>query len=420
MRQPRHYYQSIDGWFDYEDVWRQAVREVPDGGTVVEVGCWKGKSLSFLLVEAARASRRLRIIGVDHFRGSPGESYHLEEAARVDLEAVCRANGERAGYPFELLRLPSVAATARFPDDSLDFVFVDAAHGYADVRADVGAWLPKVRWGGTLAGHDWEGAWPGVRLGVRDFIPESEVRTLGVSWLWRKEVPPRGHWVARPGAGADWLVYVPHVNREDLLRNALTSLGHYARRAVVIDQSGPGLSPDFHDGPTFRWEGPCHFTGAMNWVQREAGRRGLRRFLFMHSDAEATPATVERLLGMADDLEDRGARWGVIFTHYDALCCFNPAAVREVGCWDESFAWYVSDVDFYNCIRWQGWTQEVLSGAEVVHHGSQTIRALPAGERAAVEHDQTWAVNHYRHKWGCHWDERPEGRAFTTPYDGRP
>ena len=51
--------------------------------------------------------------------------------------------------------MPSLAAATLFPNDSLDFVFIDADHAYDAVRADVTAWRPNVKVGGTLAGHDW-------------------------------------------------------------------------------------------------------------------------------------------------------------------------------------------------------------------------------------------------------------------------
>jgi hypothetical protein len=41
-----------------------------------------------------------------------------------------------------------------FDDHSLDAVFVDGSHLYDDVKRDIEAWMPKVRKGGILFGHD--------------------------------------------------------------------------------------------------------------------------------------------------------------------------------------------------------------------------------------------------------------------------
>jgi len=36
----------------------------------------------------------------------------------------------------------------------LDFVYLDAAHDYDNVKLDIKCWYPKVREGGILGGHD--------------------------------------------------------------------------------------------------------------------------------------------------------------------------------------------------------------------------------------------------------------------------
>lgn len=42
----------------------------------------------------------------------------------------------------------------KFSDGFLDFVYIDANHGYEWVRKDLAAWWPKVKSGGVMLGHD--------------------------------------------------------------------------------------------------------------------------------------------------------------------------------------------------------------------------------------------------------------------------
>lgn len=157
-RQPpppaEHYYSGIQGYFDWPQVYDDAVAFMPSGGTFVEVGCWKGQSLSYLLVEAKNSGKRFRVIGVDHFTGSVNDEPLLNMAKTQDIEAQCRENAARAEYPVEIIRAESPDAAQQFADGSLDYVFIDGSHDTASVLADLRAWLPKVKTGGIIAGHD--------------------------------------------------------------------------------------------------------------------------------------------------------------------------------------------------------------------------------------------------------------------------
>ncbi|MRS02168.1 class I SAM-dependent methyltransferase, partial [bacterium] len=78
-----------------------------------------------------------------------------------------------------------VEAALNYQDGSLDMVFIDAAHDYDNVRADIAAWYPKVRLGGMLAGHDYEENWPGVIQAVNEFaiVNNYNVIISGNSWV---------------------------------------------------------------------------------------------------------------------------------------------------------------------------------------------------------------------------------------------
>lgn len=42
----------------------------------------------------------------------------------------------------------------KVPNNSLDFVFIDAGHGYKSVMRDLESWMPKLKSTGWLIGHD--------------------------------------------------------------------------------------------------------------------------------------------------------------------------------------------------------------------------------------------------------------------------
>ncbi len=177
-----HYENEIDGWFDpaFATVYREAVAAAKDGDVLVELGCWKGRSLSFLLVEALNSGKKLNVYGVDHFKGNAENPAMQHEAASIDLHKVCTENAGRAGYPFSIWKKSSPEAAGEFSDGALSFVFIDASHDQASVHADITAWLPKVKPGGVLAGHDF--GYSGVASAVIDLLPGFAIK--GSCWVY--------------------------------------------------------------------------------------------------------------------------------------------------------------------------------------------------------------------------------------------
>ncbi|MBI2625271.1 MAG: class I SAM-dependent methyltransferase [Candidatus Nealsonbacteria bacterium] len=58
--------------------------------------------------------------------------------------------------PAVFLQMKSEEAVKQFLDESLDLVFIDADHSYEEVKKDIEFWLPKIRKGGVLTGHDYD------------------------------------------------------------------------------------------------------------------------------------------------------------------------------------------------------------------------------------------------------------------------
>ncbi len=134
----------------------------------------------------------IRFTCVDTFKGTPaeGDNGHHQRLIRegnLDLEEIFRSNLFREGcasvvhvWPFE-----STYAARLHENSSLDFVFIDADHRRHMVKRDVLSWLPKLRYGGVLAGHDATNK--GVIDGVRDAGIDSTIE--GEIWHWRKRLP---------------------------------------------------------------------------------------------------------------------------------------------------------------------------------------------------------------------------------------
>ncbi len=80
------------------------------------------------------------------------------------------------------LEITSVEAATWVEDRHLDFVFIDAMHTYEAVREDVESWLPKVRTGGLLMGHDFSSRFRGVKRAVIERFGK-ELQHVGDIWF---------------------------------------------------------------------------------------------------------------------------------------------------------------------------------------------------------------------------------------------
>lgn len=97
----------------------------------------------------------------------------------IGRRADRRATVERLGG--KVLWMPSTEAARHVADGWADFIFIDAAHSYQAVKADIAAWLPKLKPQGWFGGHDYHPAHPGVMRAVDEEFP---FRRELEGWIW--------------------------------------------------------------------------------------------------------------------------------------------------------------------------------------------------------------------------------------------
>jgi cephalosporin hydroxylase len=162
-----HISHKIPGFCNFRDFYREVIEWVPDGGKFVEVGVYYGSSLSYAIVEAINAGKKIDFVAVDSFTFSTPEGW-----AMVDKFYHCMSPLE--GY-FRVLQSNSAEAAWHFAAKSVDFVFIDADHTYDAVKMDLTAWIPKIKPGGIIAGHDYNYPHDGCVKAVNEMFGEAVV-----------------------------------------------------------------------------------------------------------------------------------------------------------------------------------------------------------------------------------------------------
>lgn len=166
-----HFYNRIQGWFDFQNHYTNMVNQAQDGAHFVEVGTWKGTSAAYMAVEIVNSGKKIRFDCVDTWKGSD-EDWHKQDhhVQQGTLYEHFLDNMKPVEGFYNPVRLTSVEAAAQYENRSLDFVFIDAGHTYEDVKADIIAWLPKVKKGGWIGGHDYPWC-EGIRRACKELLP---------------------------------------------------------------------------------------------------------------------------------------------------------------------------------------------------------------------------------------------------------
>jgi hypothetical protein len=191
-----HFYERIDGFFNYEEVYDDIIKLVPEGQNekFVEIGVWKGKSVSYAAVEIIKSEKNITIDAIDSWETAEGwtnERYLKEQLEVGDVYDIFLSNIEPVKHIIKPIKMTSDEASKLYEDESLFFVYIDGNHTYDFVKSDILHWLPKVKKGGYIGGHDIDNSeWPGVRWAVNEMFGKNIKTYSGSwsdSWLYHKE-----------------------------------------------------------------------------------------------------------------------------------------------------------------------------------------------------------------------------------------
>ena len=117
---------------------------------------------------------------------------NINEIILVDLDDRVLRKDLISKMPATFYHMPSVDAIDKVLDDYIDLVYIDADHGYDSVLADIKAWLPKVKKGKIICGHDYSKTiHPGVVKAVDEsfdadeinLIPDTDFNDVYVWWV---------------------------------------------------------------------------------------------------------------------------------------------------------------------------------------------------------------------------------------------
>ena len=133
-------------------------------GIGAEVGCYAG-DFSKVLSQDYKG----QILSIDYF--DPKDFLYdegLEERASNTLE----------GTNCILIKGTSEEASNAVPNEGLDWVYIDADHSYESAKKDISIWMPKVRKGGIVSGHDYIKNYSvsGIEFGVWRAVDELKVK----------------------------------------------------------------------------------------------------------------------------------------------------------------------------------------------------------------------------------------------------
>lgn len=206
-------YKKIHGFFDYEEIYQEAVHRAKDGAHFIEVGSFQGKSACYLGECIKESGKDIRVDLIDLWEYDEDNTQELlinDLIAYGEGQTAYPEGFEVKNYPvkkrrclyktlnnlkkagvdeyFNPIQYNSHLAHILYANNTIDFIFIDGDHSYQAAKQDITNFYPKLKRDGLFAGHDYAiNIHPGVVKAVDEYCGKHK---LNKAWYEDKYFKP--------------------------------------------------------------------------------------------------------------------------------------------------------------------------------------------------------------------------------------
>jgi predicted O-methyltransferase YrrM len=143
------HYKDIEGWFSKSDsaFYMMVANNLPETARILEVGSYKGRSTVCMDSHCKYLEKNVTIDVIDIFTGD-----NFSMGVMPSYLDEFKSNTAHCNIGNVIVE--DSATAHRHLQHKYDFIFIDAQHDFDSVVADITNYLPHVKQGGAIGGHD--------------------------------------------------------------------------------------------------------------------------------------------------------------------------------------------------------------------------------------------------------------------------
>ena len=147
---------------------------------MIEIGSYAGESSELF------AQNFNNVICIDPYI----DDYDVNDitCAHAPMSEVRKVFEERISPYSNISLIPLLsddAVNVLIEDKKFDFIYIDGMHTYEQIKKDITNYLPLIKEGGFIAGHDFHPVYQGIIDGVRELLGEPDAIFQDTSWIKR-------------------------------------------------------------------------------------------------------------------------------------------------------------------------------------------------------------------------------------------